>query len=176
MSYGLPEGDKGAGQVKKGEVVSSDSLPANEQSAEAVVPGVGALHHPTARLALHAAEQRFLAAAPDVRRDPASSNGSLCVGVVVAFVETEIQRPARAARRAHDHSVKRLGHEPLVVDVGAGDLGGQRNAAPVRQDVAFDAAFRAIRRVRAGEVPPFGAFTMALSSEDHFHWMPRLRS
>jgi hypothetical protein len=41
----------------------------------------------------------------------------------------------------------------VLVNVGAGDLGGQR-----------------------GEVPPFGAFTMALSSEDHFHWMPRLRS
>ena len=176
MSYRLPESDEGTGQVKEGEVVAADALPANEQSAEAVVPGVGALHHPAARLALHAAEQRLLAAAPDVRRDPASPNGSLRVGVVVALVEAEVPRSARAARRAHDHRVERLGDEPLVVDVGAGDLGGQRDAAPIRQDVAFDAAFRAVRRVRPGEVPPCGAFTMALSSEDHFHWMRRLRS
>ena len=123
-----------------------------------------------------AAEQRLLDPAPDVGRDPADPNGSLRVGVVVALVEAEEQRPTRAARRAHDHRVKRLGDEPLVVDVGARDLGGQRDASPVRQDVAFDAAFRAIRRVRASEAPPLGAFTMALSSEDQFHWMPRLRS
>ena len=176
MSSRLAESDEGAGEVKEGEVVGANSLPAHEQAAEAVVPGVGALHHPAARLALHAAEQRLLAAAPDVGCDPASPNGSLRIGVVVALVEAEVLRSAGAARRAHDHRVEGLGNEPLVVDVGAGDLGGQRDAASVGQDVAFDATFRAIRRVGAGEVPPFGAFTMALSSEDHFHWMPRLRS
>ena len=176
MSYGLPEGDEGAGQVKKGEVVSADSLPANEQSTEAVVPSIGTLDHPAARLALYPAKQRLLAASSDVRPDSASSNSSLGVGVVVAFVEAEVRRPPRAARRAHDHGVERLGDEPLVVDVGTGDLGGQWDAATVRQDVAFDATFRAVRRIRTREVPPFGAFTMALSSEDHFHWMPRLRS
>jgi hypothetical protein len=176
MSQGLPEGDEGAGKVEESEVVGANALPAHEQAAKAVVPSVGALHNPAARLALHPAEQGLLAAAPDVGRDPASPNGSLRVGVVVALIEAEVHRATRAARRSHDHRVERLGDEPLVVDVGAGDLGGQRDAAAVRQDVAFDAAFRAIRRVRAGEVPPFGAFTMALSSEDHFHWMPRLRS
>ena len=87
-----------------------------------------------------------------------------------------MHRSARATGRAHNHGVEGLGDEPLVMDVGAGDLGGQRDAAPVGQDVALDAAFRAVRGVGAGEVPPFGAFTMALSRGDHFHWMPRLRS
>jgi hypothetical protein len=69
--------------VKEAEVVSTGSLPAHEQSAEAVVPGVGALDHPAARPALHAAEERLLAAAPDVRGDPASANGGL--GVLVGW-------------------------------------------------------------------------------------------
>lgn len=162
--------------MEEGQVVRANSLPANKQSAEAVVPGVGALHHPPAGLALNATEQRFLALAPDVRLDPASPDGSLGIRVVVPLVEAEVFRSARAASCAEDDRVERLANEPLVVDVGAGDLGGQRDAAAVGQDVAFDAAFRAIRGVGTREVPPFGAFTMALSSEDHFHWMPRLRS
>ncbi len=154
----------------------ANPFPANEQTAEAVVPGVGALDHPAAGPALDAAEQGLLAAAPDVRRDPASPDGCLGVLVVVPFVEAEVLRAARSARGAEDHCIERLPHEPLVVDIRAGDLGGQRNAAAVRQDVAFDAAFRPIRGVRAREVPPFGAFAMALSSADHFHWIPRSRS
>ena len=176
MSQGLPEGDEGAGQMKEGKVVGADSLPAHEQSAEAVVPGVGALHHPAARLPLDAAEQGFLTAASDVGGDPSDADGGLGVLEVVAFVEAQVLGPAWASRRAHDHRVERLSNQPLVVDVGAGDLGGQRNAAPVGQDVPLYAALRTIRGVRARAVPPFGAFTMALSSEDHFHWMPRLRS
>ena len=154
----------------------ANAFPANEQTAEAVVPGVRALHHPPAGLALHAAEQRLLAAASDVRRDPAGADGRLRVFVVVPLVQAEVFGSARATRRAKNDSVERLAHEPFVVDVSAGDLGGQRNAAAVGQDLAFDAAFRAIRGIRAREVPPFGALAMALSSEDHFHWMPRLRS
>jgi hypothetical protein len=109
-------------------------------------------------------------------RDPAGADGGLGVRVVVSLVETEVLGTARATRRAEDHRVEHLAHEPLVVDVGASDFCGQRNAPSVGQNVAFDATFRAVGRVGAREVPPFGAFTMALSSDDHFHWMPRLRS
>lgn len=176
MSQGLPEGDEGTGEVKETEVVGANPLPAHEQAAKAVVPGVGALHHPPARLALNTPQERVLPATADVRCDPTGTDGRLGVLVVVALVEAEVLGPARAARGTSDHRVERLADEPLVVDVGAGDLGGQRDTPAVGQDVAFDAAFRAIRGVRASEVPPFGAFTMALSSDDHFHWMPRLRS
>ena len=176
ISQGLPEGDESAGEVQETEVVSANSFPAHKQAAEAVVPGVGALHDPPARLALNAAQQRLLPAASDVRDDPAGSHGRLGVRVVVALVQAEVLGAAWAARRASDHRVEGLADEPLVVDVGAGDLGGQRDTPTVGQNVAFDAAFRPIRGVGASEVPPFGAFTMALSSEDHFHWMPRLRS
>ena len=153
-----------------GPFVIADQTPVTHQPAE------GALHHPAAGLALDAAEQRLLSPAPDVGRDPASSDGRLRVLVVVPLVEAEVLGAAGAAWGTENHRVERLADQPLVVDVRAGDLGGQRNATPVGQDVAFDAAFRAIRGVGAREVPPFGAFTMALSSEDHFHWMPRLWS
>jgi hypothetical protein len=176
MSQGLPEGDEGASEVEEGTVVSADSFPSDEQPAEAVVPGVGALHDPAARLALDPADERLIAPAPDVGRDPTSANGSLSVGVVVPFVEAEVLGPAWTACRPQDDGIECLGDQPLFVNVGAGDLCGERDAAAIGQDVAFDAAFRAIGGVGTREIPPFGAFTMALSSEDHFHGMPRLRS
>lgn len=83
---------------------------------------------------------------------------------------------SRTPRTAQHHAIKRLLYEPLVVDVCTRDLGSERNAAAIGQDVALDPALGSIRRVRAGVVPPLGAFTIALSSEPHFHWMPRRRS
>jgi len=162
--------------MEEGKVVRAGPFPANQQSAEAIVPGVGALDDPATRPTPYPAQQGLLAAAADVRRDPARSNGGLGVLEVIALVEAQVMGSARAARGTQDHGIERLGDEPLVVDVGAGNLSGQRDAAAIGEDVAFHATFGAIRRVRAREVPPFGAFTMALSSEDHFHWMPRLWS
>src|SRR5512143_1521529 len=89
MSQGLAARDERAGEVKEAEVVGADSFPAHEQPAEAVVPGVGPLHDPSARLALDAAQERLLADTPDVRRDPAGADGGLGVRVVVSLVETE---------------------------------------------------------------------------------------
>lgn len=176
MSQGLAEGDEGTGEVQEAQIVAANPLPAHEQPTKAVVPSVGALHHPAAGLALDAAEQGLFATTADVGCDSAGPDGSLRVGVVVSLVEAEVLGTTRAARCTQHHRIESLGNEPLVVDVGAGDLGGQRDAAPVGQNVPLDAAFRAIRRVGAREIPPLGAFTMALSSEDHFHWIPRLRS
>jgi hypothetical protein len=61
MSQGPAERDERAGEVEDAEVVGADSFPAHEQPAEAVVPGVGPLHDPSARLALDAAQERLLA-------------------------------------------------------------------------------------------------------------------
>ena len=162
--------------MEEAEVVSANPFPAYEQTAEAVVPGVGAFHHPAAGLALDASQQGLLTPTPDMWRDSTNSNSRLSVLVVVSLVEAKVLGTARATRRAEDDRVERLADEPLVVDVGPGDLSSQRDPSAIGQDVPFDATFRTIRGVRAREVPPFGAFTMALSSEDHFHWMPRLRS
>jgi len=108
MSRGLPEGDESAGEVEESAAVRADSLPSDEQFSEAVVPGVGALHDPAARLVLDPAEERLLAPAPNVGRDPANANGSLGVGVVVHFVEAEVLGPVWIARRTQDDSIEYL--------------------------------------------------------------------
>lgn len=77
---------------------------------------------------------------------------------------------------AQDNCIKRVSHEPLVVDVRAGDLGRERYAPTIRKNVPLHPSFGAVRRVRTGQVPPLGALTIALSSDAHFHWMPRRRS
>lgn len=127
----------------------ANALPANKRAAEAVVPGVGALHGPAARLALDAAEQRLLSAAPDVGRSSASPDGRFGIRVIVPLVEAEVLGAARSASCSEDHCIEGLPNEPLVVDVGAGDLGGQRHTAPVGQNMALGVAFRTIRGVRA---------------------------
>src|SRR5206468_1956871 len=111
-----------------------------------------------------------------VRRDPAGADGGLGVRVIVSFVETEVLGTARATRRAEDHGVEHLADEPLVVDVRASDFCGHRNALPSVGMWRLTPLFA--RSVGLGPVrsPPLGAFTMALSSDDHFHWMPLLRS
>ena len=78
MSQGLAERDERAGEVEEAEVVGADSFPAHEQPAEAVVPCVGPLHDPSARLALDAAQERRNRTAMDIWRrnratDPARS-------------------------------------------------------------------------------------------------------
>ena len=91
------------------------------------------------------------------------------VGVVVPLVETQVPGPPGAARRAHHHVVEDRADQPFVMHVRPGDAGGQWHPTPIREDVPFHAGFRAIRRIGAGLSPPFGAFTVALSSEVHVH-------
>jgi len=72
-----------------------------------------------------------------------------------------------AARTAEHNRVERIPDEPLVVDVRAGDLSRNRYATTICEHVALHAPLFAIGRVGTGQVPPLGAFTIALSSEDH---------
>lgn len=94
------------------------------------------------------------------------------VRVVKAFVEAEVRGATRSARRTKDYGIERRAGHPLVVDVRSGYLDGDRHAASVGQDVAFCAEFCPIGRIGARVVPPFGAFTLALSSEHHFRSTP----
>lgn len=137
------------------------------------MPGVRTLDNPAARLSSNASDERLLSATTDVRRDASRSDGGFGVRVVVAFVEAQMLGTPWTARTTQDNRVERARDEPLVVHVGPGDLGRKRHATTIRENVALDPALRAIRRVRAGQIPPFGAFTIALSSEAHVHWMPR---
>lgn len=154
------------------EVVGSLALVTNEQTAEAVVPAVGSFDDPAARLSANAAHEWRFSPASNVRDHATIADLALGVRVVEALVEAEIRRATWPTWRAkHDGVERRPGH-PLVVDVRGGDLDGDRDAAPVRQDVAFCAEFCAIGRIGARVVPPFGAFTLALSSEHHFRSTP----
>lgn len=153
--------------------MSASSLPAYEQAAKAVVPRVCSFDDPASRLAAYLANQRLLAAPSDVRSDSAQANRRGYVRVVVAFVETQVFGAPRAARATHDNCVEYFADHRGVWHVRSADQRGDRHAAAVGQYMAFYAAFRPVRRVRPREVPPFGAFTEALSRELHFHAMPR---
>jgi hypothetical protein len=133
------------------------------------VPGVRALDDPAPGLSSNASDERALASTTDVGRDAARSDGGLDIRVVVALVEAQMLGTSWAARAAEHNRVERVGDEPLVVDVRAGDLSGNRHATTICENVPLDAPLRAIGRVGTGQVPPLGAFTIALSSEDHFH-------
>ena len=133
------------------------------------MPGVRPLDHPAPWLSSDAPDQRLLASTTDVWRDAPRSDGGLHVCIVVAFVEAEVLGTPWTARAAQDNCVKRLSHEPLVVNVRAGDLGRKRHASTVGQNVTLDPSFGAICRARTRQVPPLGALTIALSSEAHLH-------
>lgn len=168
----LLKGDEAAGEMNEREVVGSLPFVTNEQRAEAIVPAVGALDDPAARLASGATDQRRLAAPSYVRSHAAIPNLFLGVGVVVTLVEAQVLRHQRTSSPAEDDRVERRAGHPLVVDVGSGHLDGERDPARVGQDVAFCAKFCTIGRTGARVVPPFGAFTVALSSEHHVRSTP----
>ena len=149
------------------------SLPAHEETTEPVVPGVRSLDDPPPRLTANHTDQRLLAASSNMWTDAAQADGGSDVRVVVALVETDVLGTPRTSGAAHDDGIEDFTDHRAVRHVGAGDQRGERDAATVGQNVAFDAAFRPVRRIWAREVPPFGAFTEALSRELHFQAIPR---
>ena len=169
----LLERDEAARELEHRQIVGGDSLPADEQSAKAVVPAICPFDDPAPRPAAHTADQGLFPSPADVRNDPAATNCGFRVSVVVPLVQAQVLGTPRTTRRLQDDSVEHLRHHPLVVDVRSGDDHRQRNAATVREDVTFHAELRAVRRVRPRVAPPFGALAMALSSEAKSHWMPR---
>jgi hypothetical protein len=163
------ERNEGAGELDEGEIVLGFALPADEKTAVSVVPAVGALDDPASRFSVNTAEQRLLASPTDVGNDSTPTYLLLAVGIVVAFVEAQVLGAPWATR---DHGIQGLAHHPLIVNVRAGDRNRQRHAVGVGQDVALGAEPGTIGRVGAGEVPPFGALTLALSSEHQLRSTP----
>ena len=165
--------DERGGQVNEGAIMQCFALPADAKRAEVVVPAVRALDDPSARPTAHTADQRLLAAAANVWNDATCSGFVLRIGVVVPLVEAQVHRPARTSRRKDQDGVERGPHHPLVVHVRCRQRDGERNTSAISQNVAFAAEFCAIGRIWAGELPPLGAFTVALSREAHAHSIPR---
>jgi hypothetical protein len=149
------------------------SLPTDTQRAEVIVPAVGSLDDPAARPSSDAAHERLLTSSTNVRDDSSLSRFRLGISVVVPFVEAQMLGPTRASWPVDEDCVQGRAHHPLVVNVRAGQRHGQRDAAPISQNVAFAAQLRAIGRVGTRELPPFGALTMALSREAQSQSIPR---
>jgi hypothetical protein len=156
-------------------VVLRDRLPPDPQGPEVVVPAVGSFNDPSSWAAARAADERWFSSTTDVWNDSPDAHGLLGIGVVVALVEAEVDR-ARCPERAQVDGIKCRADHPLVVDVGAGERDGERNAAPVGQYVPLGSELGAIGRIGTSEVPPLGAFTLALSSEAQVQSMPRCSS
>lgn len=162
--------------MEKTQVVRTFAFPANEQTSEAVVPCVRSLYDPSPRLAPSASDEGWLSAAADVRLDTAFTHGPFAVRVVIALVEADVVGTSRATRGTGCHRVERRAQQPLVMNVRAGDHGRKGHSSAVGQYVPLDAALRPVGWVGPGLVPPFGAFTMALSSEAHSQSIPRMSS
>jgi hypothetical protein len=158
--------------MKEREVVGALPLVTNDQAAEEIVPAIGPLDDPAARFSAHAADKGLFSSPADVRDDASVADFAFGVRVVEALVQAEVLGSTRPSWRAKHDGVERRARHPLVVDVRASDLDGYRDAARIGQNVAFCAEFCAIGRIGARMVPPFGAFTLALSSEHHFKSTP----
>ena len=168
----LEKRDQRVRQVTEGEVVIADPFTANLQTTVEVVPCVGALDDPPTRLPLHASEQRLFTATPDVRNDATPSKFFLNERRVVPFVEAAVFRSPRSTGAAQHNGVD--GRQGLfhVVDVRAGDGQRKRYTATIAENVPFRAQFAAIRGILSCVAPPFGAFTEALSIDDHCQSIP----
>jgi len=177
-SGGAP-GDQPAGKVQHREVGVGAFLPADEDSAEAVEPGVGALDDPAScPLARFPLERfRFFAARADVGGEAELGGEFVHLGVVVALVEAESLRPLPRRLRPFDRdALQRQAGEFEVVAVGAADREPERDALAL----AEEAPFRPLLALSVGfgpvSAPPSGAFPIAPSIANHSHSTPLTRS
>lgn len=127
-------------------------------------------------LAANGPGERRLSAPSNVGPHAARSGLLLGLLVVVALVETDVLGPAWPSRAVNIHSVERLADHVHVVNVGAGESNGEGNSLSVYEYVAFGAELGTIGWIGPGEVPPFGAFTLALSRDVQSHSIPTLSS
>jgi hypothetical protein len=161
--------------VEHGEVGVGAFLPASEDAAEAVEPGVGALDDPApcpvAGLAFE--RLRFLAAAADVGGKAELFEQLTYLVVVVAAVEAEPLRLLRCRLGPLDRDrFERRACQLEVVAVRA------RRADPDRDALALgeEAPFRPFLALSVGfgpvSSPPSGALPSAPSIASHSHSIP----
>lgn len=150
-------------------------LPAGEDAAEAVEPGVGALDDPASctEAGLAFDRVRLFAAAADVRCETELVGELVDLGIVVAAVEAEPLRRARCRRRSLDRDrLERGAAELEVVQVRAGRRDPERDALTLGEQRALR-PFLALS-VGFGPVssPPNGALPSAPSIASHSHSIP----
>ncbi len=140
------------------------------EPAEPVEPGEAALDDPSMPTELLAG----LDAPPrNTRLDPAAVAGTTAAAMVVGLVGVQLVRPVpRPAALACDRRdrIEQLVEGQAVVDVGAGQEKGQRDAATIRDQMALGAGPASVRRVRACGLAPF------LAAMDELSMQARLQS
>ena len=161
--------------MEHGEVGVGAFLPADEDAAEAVEPGVGALDHPAAGAEAGLAFERLclLAARADVGGEAELGGELVHLGKVVALVEAEPLRLFGGRLGPLDRD--RLDRRPAeleVVQVRAGRLDAERDALTLTEEAPFR-PFLALS-VGFGPVcsPPSGALPSAPSIASHSHSIP----
>ena len=165
--------------MEHGEVGVGAFLPADEDAAEAVEPGVGALDDPAAGAEAGLAGECFLllAAGADVGGERELLAELAYLAVVVGSVETEPLRPLGGRLGPLDRDrLDRLPGELVVVQVRARRRDPERDALTLGEQRSFR-PFLALS-VGLGPVrePPSGALPIAPSSANHSHSIPCLLS
>jgi len=149
--------------------------PADEQAAEAVEPGVGALDDPAAGSEAGLALERFLllAARTDVGAEAERASELVDLGVVVALVQADALRIVVAGVRSLDQDALEGRAEELeVVDVGARDLEPDRDAPAFAEKRSFRPFFALSVGFGPVAAPPSGALPIAPSHDSHSQSIP----
>jgi hypothetical protein len=171
------EANQGTGELNEGEMIFGGTLPPDPQPAKVVVPAVGSFDNPApGLLASNGAGEGRLSATPNVWPDAAIASLAFGLLVVVTFVQAEVLRTPSPSGCTQRNRVERFADHVHVVDVCPRERHRQRDTLAVGQDMAFCAEFCTIGRIGAREVPPFGALTLALSSDAQSQSMPTLSS
>jgi len=165
--------------VEHGKVGVGSFLPAGEDAAEAVEPGVGAFDDPatSAEAGLALDRLRFFAAAADVGGEGELRGELVHLGVVVALVEAQALRLFGGRLGPLDRDrLDRGACELEVVQVRARRRDPERDAlalgeeAPLRPFLALSVGFGPVSS------PPSGALPSAPSIASHSHSIPCLAS
>ena len=150
-------------------------LPAGEDAAEAIEPGVGALDHPAACTEAGFAfdRLRLLAAAADVGGEAELLREVADFVVVVAAIEAQSLRPLAGRRRSLDRNRldgRACQLEVVAVRAGRGDP--DRDALALGEERSFRPLLAL--SVGLGPVcsPPNGALPSAPSIANHSHSIP----
>ena len=165
--------------MEHGEVGVGAFLPAGEDAAEAVEPGVGALNDPAAGAEAGLAFELlgFFAARAYVRGEAELGGELVHLGKVVALVEAEPLRLFGGRLGPLDRDrLERGACELEVVQIRARRRDPERDALALAEDAPFR-PFLALS-VGFGPVssPPNGALPSAPSIANHSHSIPRLAS
>lgn len=168
----LEEAYESGGEAQEGEMNVGSAFIAHNEAAELIEPRETAFDDPTMApefaLALNPA-------AGNAWDDPAMAQRAPGDRIVVPLVGVELVRAlARSAAWPADrcNAVNERDQPGTVVDVGRREFDGERDALSIHGKMPLRAGLAAIGRVRAGEVAPFFAGTLAVSTAARSQSMP----